>query len=52
MFLCDKEGGGLKSVNPLDRWKNTPYDDSVREGHEKITKFLKEHGGVSGKMVK
>merc|ERR1712070_681566 len=37
--------------NPLDRWRNTPLDDSVREKREDVTAFLRENGGLSGKDV-
>ena len=32
---------GVKNVNPLDRFNNTPLDDSIREGHEEISNYLK-----------
>ena len=37
--------------NPLDRWRNTPLDDSVREKREDVAAFLRANGGLSGKDV-
>jgi len=35
-------------LNPRDRWGRTPLDDAIYNGHERIAKFLLQHGGISG----
>ena len=32
-------------INPIDRWKGTPIDDSIREGYKNITEYLKMNNG-------
>jgi len=39
--------GGVKNINPVDRWGGTPLDDSNRERHVEVSKFLMTKGGVS-----
>ena len=43
-YLVD---AGLKNINPIDRYGNTPYDDAVRGNFDDITLFLKQHGGLA-----
>jgi len=31
---------GLTEINPVDRWKNTPFDDAKRGGYTNITSYL------------
>jgi len=45
-FLID---AGLKNVNPIDRWGNTPLDDARRGGFDNLVTYLKEKGAVSKK---
>jgi len=45
-FLID---AGLKNVNPVDRWGNTPLDDARRGGFDNLVTYLKEQGAVSYK---
>lgn len=33
--------------NPKDRWKGTPLDDAIREGHARIVELLQSRGGES-----
>ena len=42
------ESGGVREVNPIDRWMGTPYDDAIREGHHEVAEFLKSVGGRKG----
>jgi len=37
-------------VNVQDRWKGTPLDDALRAGHNNVYDFLKNAGGMSGKV--
>ena len=45
------EHGDVKDVNPMDRWKGTPYDDAVRDNHLECVEYLKSVGGMPGDMV-
>ena len=36
---------GLKQINPVDRYANTPLDDAKRGGFEAVANFLKANGG-------
>lgn len=42
------ENGGVRDINPVDRWHGTPYDDAVREGHHEVAEYLKTVGGSKG----
>jgi len=35
-------------VNPIDRWDNTPMDDALKYGHQKIMTYLKKKGSQRG----
>jgi len=39
------------NVNPVDRWGNTPLDDTVRHKHKAAVDILKKHGGKAGKHI-
>jgi glutaminase len=39
---------GVKNVNPLDRWGNTPLDDAIRGGFDDCVELLKKYKAKSG----
>eukprot|EP00930_Biecheleria_cincta_P005172 TRINITY_DN106087_c0_g1_i1.p1 TRINITY_DN106087_c0_g1~~TRINITY_DN106087_c0_g1_i1.p1 ORF type:complete len:1056 (+),score=200.47 TRINITY_DN106087_c0_g1_i1:102-3269(+) len=45
--LVDEFGA---SVNPLDRWGSTPYDDAVSSGDQCMIDFLASRGGQSRRV--
>jgi len=32
---------GIKIINPIDRWENTPLDDAIRGKFQDVVEFLK-----------
>ena len=44
-YLCDR----LHSLDPYDRWGNTPLDDALRHGHDAVADLLRAHGGRRGR---
>ena len=46
--VCLVEELGAK-VSPVDRWGGTPLDDAVREGHTKVSEYLRSHGAQRGR---
>ena len=44
-FLVDKCN---VEVNPIDRWENTPLDDGLKYGNEKIVHYLQRKKALRG----